>query len=110
MHDLYDVELGQTVVPTRKGGGPLPGHEEAFDFHPRKPGLLAWGKDHVGGSYCWYTKGHLGQWAIVAYARDGWWESHAMSMSEYLIGIATGSVHCEVPPKRFQGWEMFGVG
>lgn len=108
MADLYDVELGKTEVPARKRGVALSSHGDAFCFHPTRPGLLCWGRDGIGGSYYWFTEGGPDEWTVVTYARDGWWDAHEMSMSDYLFGIANGSLVSDVPPKRFKDWEMFG--
>jgi hypothetical protein len=41
-------------------GWPLP-----LDVHPASPGLLPWGRDENGNTYCWLTKGKPDRWPVV---------------------------------------------
>lgn len=50
----------------REGPRPLP-----LDVHPKRPGLLPWGRDENGNSYCWLTRGKPERWPVV-YLQHGW--------------------------------------
>lgn len=97
-----------TTVPCQMNGSPLGKHTSTFRFFPETPGLLAWGKDYMGGEYYWYVEGPPHTWTVVAHAaRDGWWDEHPVSMSEYLHGIVTRRLSCDVAPREFKDSEIF---
>jgi hypothetical protein len=50
----------------REGPAPLP-----LDVHPKRPGLLPWGRDENGNTYCWLTRGKPERWPVV-YLQHGW--------------------------------------
>jgi hypothetical protein len=36
-----------------------------FVIHPKQPGVLPWGRDENGNSYCWLTKGKPARWPVL---------------------------------------------
>lgn len=105
--DLYIEDPDVVSEPHRKDGSPLGNHLYVFDFHPKVPGLLKWGKDYLGGDYYWYVNGSSGEWSIVAHARDGWWDEHNMPLSEYLYGLLVGNLECDVVSEFFDADKKF---
>ncbi|WP_157982551.1 hypothetical protein [Nocardiopsis sp. FIRDI 009] len=105
--DFFIDDPDEIADPMRQDGSPLESYSEVFDFYPKLPGLLKWGMDYLGGSYYWYVDGPPEGWAIVAQANEGWWDEHRMPMSEYLYGIVTRSLECDVAPKLFNEDRIF---
>ncbi|WP_152521248.1 hypothetical protein [Nocardiopsis ganjiahuensis] len=99
--DLYVENPAEIAEPHRQDGSPLGGHFYVFNFYPKVPGLLKWGKDYNGSDFYWYVNGPPSEWTIVAQAREGWWDEHKMSVSAYLYGLVSGEVECDVVAQSF---------
>lgn len=106
--EIHGDEPGGLPRPCRPNGEPLGDRPSAFQFFPDTPGLLAWGRDEMGGEYYWYVEGPPNTWTVVAHAaKEEWWDEHPMTMSEYLYGIVTGRLDCDVAPRGFEGEGIF---
>ena len=106
--EINEDEPGGLPRPCRRSGEPLDGRTSDFRFFPGTPGLLAWGRDEMGGEYYWYVEGPPHTWAVVAHAaKEDWWDEHPMTMSEYLYSIVTKRLDCEIAPRGFENREIF---
>ncbi|WP_435110274.1 hypothetical protein [Nocardiopsis synnemataformans] len=97
--EVYLDEPEEVSEAYKADGTPLGSRPEVPKFYPSVPGLLKWGMDQIGGQFYWYVDGPPELWTVVAQARDGWWDEHDMSMSEYMYRVIKGSVQCTVVEK-----------
>ncbi|MGW5877219.1 hypothetical protein ACWFMI_11810 [Nocardiopsis terrae] len=105
--DLYIEDPGEIAEPHRQDGSPLGGCFHVFNFYPKAPGLLKWGKDYMGGDFYWYVNGPPSEWTIIAHSRENWWDEHKMSVSAYLYGLVSGEVECDVVAQSFDNDKKF---
>jgi hypothetical protein len=66
------------------------GDDFPYGIFPDKPGLLPWGKDENGGTYCWLTAGKSDSWPVVHIAGrpgKGDWQQFRLTMSGYLLKV-----------------------
>jgi len=67
----------------REGLYPLP-----LAVHPDTPGLLPWGGDENGNTYCWLTKGKPDKWPVVFLGHGH--ESHPVQLRTDITGFLAG--------------------
>jgi hypothetical protein len=65
-----------------------------FDLHPTTPGLLPWGVDVNGCTYCWLTSGQPEEWPVIflAHESEDRPEKYEMSMTSFVKKLVNGEL------------------
>ncbi|MFD8950797.1 SMI1/KNR4 family protein [Streptomyces xanthophaeus] len=63
-----------------------------YPLHPEPGGLLVWGTTMDADRLCWRTGGPAGEWPVVVWSSEGWYETQPMGAAEFLTGWAAGEV------------------
>lgn len=76
-----------------------------FKVYPENGGLLPFGGTDNGDDFYWLKTGDNPDfWRIVVYdGRSTNYYEYEMSLTDFIVGVITGDVQCEVLPDTWQG-------
>jgi hypothetical protein len=96
-------QMERICLQLRDGLYPLP-----LPVHPESPGLLPWGGDENGNTYCWFTKGKPDKWPVIFLGRGS--ASHPIQFKvgivDFLLGYAKDQFSTLVQPDNPMTEEM----
>lgn len=72
--------------------------------YPAPGGLIGWGASYEGDNFYWRTnEGDPNFWTIVVEGRNDDWCTYDGTLTDYLAGLATGTVTTDGLPSNFPG-------